>query len=33
LASYVELCMTYGYDYGIPNADMLSNHSTGNNNF
>jgi hypothetical protein len=29
----MELCMTYGYDYGIPNADMLWNCSDGNNNF
>jgi len=29
----MELRMTYGYDYGIPNADILSNRSAGNNNF
>jgi hypothetical protein len=29
----MELRMTYGYDCGIPNADMLSNRSAGNNYF
>jgi len=29
----MELRMNYGYDYGIPNADMLCNCSAGNNNF